>query len=238
MHRALPVILLFAPLLALASPDSHGGGSGGEDGSMILLLSVLGLISASYLLTHFIVDRLQKWLLVVSGAEYILLGLALSQSHVLGELTSLTSMIALAAGWIGLLYGMELDFRRLISEGDYSTRMSVVDVLFTGGGVAVCGYLFFHQGLHLPANDSALAGGVLGCTAAAGSSSAVDLLIERYRSAEGGLLSLLRQTARFSDALAILAFGVLMCVFHEGETLTATPPAVSDWVLFLSLIHI
>ena len=107
---------------------------------MILLLTVLGLISAAYLLTHFIVDRLQKWLLFVSGAEYILLGLVLSQSQVLGELTSLSSLIALAAGWIGLLYGMELDFRKMLSEVDYSTRMSVVDVLFTGGGVAVCRY--------------------------------------------------------------------------------------------------
>ena len=79
MRRALPVFLLSAPLLALASPDSHGASDGG-DGSMILLLAVLGLISAAYLLTHFIVDRLQKWLLFVSGAEYILLGLVLSQS--------------------------------------------------------------------------------------------------------------------------------------------------------------
>ena len=205
---------------------------------MILLLTVLGLISAAYLLTHFIVDRLQKWLLFVSGAEYILLGLVLSQSQVLGELTSLSSLIALAAGWIGLLYGMELDFRKMLSEVDYSTRMSVVDVLFTGGGVAVCGYLYFHHVMGQSIDDAALAGGVLGCTAAAGSSSAVDLLIERYRSAEGGLLSRLRRIARFSDALAILAFGILMCVFHEGETLTQTPPAVSDWVLFTGLLGV
>ncbi len=237
MRRALPVLLLPLPLLALASPDGHAAPAG-EDGSMILLLSVLGLIAAAYLLTHFIVDRLQRWLLFVSGAEYILLGLVLSQSQVLGELSSLSSLIALAAGWIGLLYGMELDLRKMLLEGDYSTRMSVVDVLFTGGGVAVCGYLFFHMGLHLPADESALAGGVLGCTAAAGSASAVDLLIERYRSAQHGLLALLRRTAQLSDALAILAFGVLMCVFHQGETLTQTPPAISDWVLFTVLLGV
>ena len=238
MRRALPLLILLAPLLTLASPDAHAPAAAESGDSMILLLSVLGLISAAYLLTHFIVDRLQKWLLFVSGAEYILLGLVLSQSQVLGELSSLSSMIALAAGWIGLLYGMELDIRKMLSEIDYSTRMSVVDVLFTGGGVAVCGYLFFHHGLSLPADESALAGGVLGCTAAAGSSSAVDLLIERYRSAENGLLALLRRTAQLSDALAILAFGVLMCVFHQGETLTETPPAVSDWVLFTGLLGV
>lgn len=237
MRRVLPALILLAPLLALATPDSHEAAAG-DDGSMILLLVVLGLISAAYLLTHFIVDRLQKWLLFVSGAEYILLGLVLSQSQVLGDVSSLSSMIALAAGWIGLLYGMELDFRKMLSEVNYSTRMSVVDVLFTGGGVAICGYLFFHHGLHLPGDEAALAGGVLGCTAAAGSSSAVDLLIERYRSAEDGLLSLLRRTAQFSDALAILAFGILMCVFHKGETLTEIPPAVSDWILFTGLLGV
>ena len=236
MHRALPTLFLFAPLLALASPDAPA--VEGDDGSMILLLSVLGLISAAYLLTHFIVDRLQRWLLFVSGAEYILLGLVLSQSQVLGEISTLSSLIALAAGWIGLLYGMELDFRKLLSDGGYATRISVIEVLFTGGGVAVCGYLFFHIGLHLPGDESALAGGVLGCAAAAGSSSAVDLLIEKYRSAEKGLLSLLRRTAQFSDALAILAFGILMCVFHVGETLTETPPAISDWVLFTGILGV
>ena len=77
MRRALPLLILLAPLLALASPDAHEPAAAESGDSMILLLSVLGLISAAYLLTHFIVDRLQKWLLFVSGAEYILLGLVL-----------------------------------------------------------------------------------------------------------------------------------------------------------------
>lgn len=234
MRHVLCALMVLAPVAAMAAGGGHGGEeSGGSDQSMILLLTLLGLISAAYLLTHFVVDRLQKRFLFVSGAEYILLGLLLGpQTGVLSDLASLAPVIAFVAGWIGILYGMELDFGRLISAADHSTRLAIVDTLVTGGGVTLVAYLGFTYGLEISTAEAWLAAGSMGCAAAAGSSSAVDLLIARYRSASGGILALLRRTARLSDVIAILAFGVLISVFHTGDALTEQTPAVSDWVLF------
>lgn len=199
---------------------------------MTLLLTLLGLIGGAYLMTHFVVGRLQKRFLFVSGAEYILLGLLLGPSlGVLSDLGSLTPVVAFAAGWIGILYGMEMDLRRILGSTDRASRIAIIDSLVTGGGVSVVSYFGFTGLLGISPAEAALSAGVLGCTAAAGSSSAVDLLSERYGSPGGGLLSLLRRASRLSDVIAILAFGVLFCWFHQGETMLETPPDTSDWLL-------
>ncbi|MEL6344029.1 MAG: hypothetical protein AAFV53_12995 [Myxococcota bacterium] len=233
MRHVLCAVMLLAPAIAMAAGGDHGGDAAGDDRSIILLLTLLGIIAAAYLMAHFVVDRLQKRFLFVSGAEYILLGLLLGpQTNVLSDLASLAPVIAFLAGWIGILYGMELDFRRLIGSADHSTRLAVIDTLVTGGGVTVAAWAGFTYGMAFDSREAWLAAGAMGCAAAAGSSSAVDLLIDRYRSAAGGILSLLRRTARLGDVIAILGFGVLISIFHTGDTLTSQTPAVSDWILF------
>lgn len=233
MRNLLFLAALIWPAAAFASGDGHGAAAAEEGQPIVLLLTLLGLIGGAYLMTHFVVDRLQKRLLFVSGAEYILLGLLLGpQAHVLTDLASLAPVIAFAAGWIGILYGMEMDVQRLLSDPDRSTRLAVVDSLITGGGVAVAAYFAFTEGFSIEASEAMLSAGVLGCAAAAGSSSAVDLLMDRYGTGSGGLLGLLRRASRLGDVFAILAFGILFCVFHQGETLTEQPPDTSDWLLF------
>lgn len=227
-------VLLTLPLAALASGDAHSAEpAAGEGQPIILLLTLLGMVGGAYLMTHFVVDRLQKRFLFVSGSEYILLGLLLGpQTGVLADVATLAPVIAFAAGWVGIVYGMELDVRQLLSDADRATRLAVVDSLVTGGGVAAGAYFAFTELLAISSPEAALSAGVLGCAAAAGSSSAVDLLISRYGAPADGLLSLLRRSARLGDVFAILGLGVLFCVFHQGETLTEQPPDTSDWLLF------
>ena len=50
--------------------------------SMAMLLVALFMIGVAYLLAHFVVDRLQRRYLFVSGVEYILLGVGLSFFHI------------------------------------------------------------------------------------------------------------------------------------------------------------
>ena len=58
---------------------------------------------------------------------------------------------------------------------------------------------------------------VLGAAASSGSSSAVDLLSERYHDAATHLLPMLRRTTRLSNALAILTFGLVFCIWRVSE---------------------
>lgn len=235
-HAGLAVLLgSLCPSVAGAAEPAGGGDQG-----ISTVLVLLAFVTGAYLIAHFVVDWVQRRLLVVSGLEYVVLGMLLGpvvvpQLHAFADLTSLAPVIAFAAGWIGLLYGMELDLRTMLAIPDRSLRVAVVESLViislvTGGAL----WLFHSPMLAVEEVDPRrlwLSALVLGVAAAAASSSAVDLLSVRYPDIETQLLPLLRRTARLEDLLAIAVFGVLYCVFHEGVTNTEHPPAFSDWIL-------
>ncbi len=206
---------------------------------MGVLLILLAFVAVAYLLTHFVVDRLQRRFLFASGLEYILLGVLLGPNlHVLTDLDSLAPVIAFGAGWIGLLYGMEVELpvgrRASSAEAGRTMRLAGVESAITGCGVAAAAAAVFRSGAfvgEISSDEAWLSAAVMGCAAAAGSSSAVDLLLSRYHEVATRLLPLLRRTARLGDILAIAAFGVLMCRFHHGDAALENPPDPSTWVL-------
>lgn len=226
--------------IAASTPAWAAPAAGDESATMGMVLVLLAVVGAAYLLAHLVVDWVQRRLLIVSGFEYVFLGMLLGpvvlpSIHILGDLTALAPIIAFAAGWVGLLYGMELDLRTLITIPDRSLRLAAVEVLVSFTAVAAGAVWFFRSGLFgLPpvvGAEAWMSAGVLGAVAAAASSSAVDLVYLRYPGIESRLLPLLRRTARLEDLLAIVVYGLLFCVFHISSTRTAAPPAPSDWVL-------
>lgn len=214
------------------------GGHESEDQSLTTVLFLLAVVGGAYLLTHFVVGRLQRGLLFRSGLEYIVLGVLLGptvlvQVHPFSDLTALAPLFAFVAGWVGLLYGLELGTREFESPGR-PLRLALTDGVVTGGVVTLAAAGFLQSGIAMPAPsvpDTWLCAGVLGCAAAAGSSSAVDLLAERYRDAETHLLPMLRRTARLSDAVAILAFGVIVALFHPSNADGMDLTGMSNWIL-------
>ncbi len=186
---------------------------------------LLGMVGAAYLLAHFVVGWFQRRFLTITGIEYILLGAVLGPEVVpgvraLADLEGLAPIIAFAAGWVGLLYGVSLDLRALSEAQDRAARLAAFDVVVTGAGVGGLSYLALSRGWVLPGvawSDAAVASWVLACAAAAGSTSAVDLVRLRYRALETELLPLLHRAARMGDVAAIVGFGLLFCAFHvEG----------------------
>ena len=193
---------------------------------------LLTIVGGAYLLTHFVVERLQSRLLFRSGLEYVLLGIVLGptvvpQVHPFANLTGLGPVFAFTAGWVGLLYGLELKAREF---GGRATRLALTDAVVTGGLVTGAALLFFRYGnvvTPMSWSEAGLSAGALGCAAAAGSSSAVDLLSQRYADAETHLLPMLRRTAKLGDAVAIIAFGVLFAVYHPQGGAGA---GAGDWM--------
>ena len=66
------ILFFFNTVFASASEDVVTGAEGNA-----FLLALIGIVLAAYLLTHFVVARLQKRYLFVSGIEYLILGMAL-----------------------------------------------------------------------------------------------------------------------------------------------------------------
>lgn len=194
---------------------------------MILIL----FVAASYLLTRFVIGRLQRRFVFVTGFEFVLLGVALARAvpDMESNVSALAPAIALAAGWVGLLTGMQLDLFHARDGNQGGTPLAFLLVLGTGGAVGAASFMFFRSGYMgtLSISEAAMAAGVMACAAAAGSNNAVDLLLERYR-LEKGLAPFLRRVSELGDIFAITVFGALFCVFHLGGT--GAPLSALEWL--------
>jgi hypothetical protein len=130
------------PGVAYAAGDGEGGHAG-ELGTVVLLVIVIGV---AYVLAHNVVERLQRRFLVVSGAEYLLLGVLLGPTFpaigVFDNITAIVPIIALAAGWVGLLRGTDFDFASLQKLDPATWRIVFLHHLLPGAdptsGVRVC----------------------------------------------------------------------------------------------------
>jgi hypothetical protein len=207
--------------------------SGSETGTIVLLLLLVGV---AYLTTHFVVGRLQTRLLVVAGVEYIILGIllgpAVPQIHALDDLAGLLPIIALAAGWVGLVRGMEINLKHFGSGPEGSVRLAVGDDLVAGLVVAGGAFGLFASGAlgEIAWNDAWLVAGVLGCTAATGSTEPIEVVKRRYH-VEGKVIPLLRRSARAGDALALFVFGLLFCIFRRDAPGAALTLSAAEWAL-------
>lgn len=224
------------PGVAYAANDSSSEGGAGELGTIVLLVVVIGV---AYVLAHNVVERLQRRFLVVSGAEYLLLGFLLGPAfpaiHALDNIAGLLPIIALAAGWVGLLRGTDFDFASLQKLDPATWRVVFLHHLLPGAAVGVSAYYFFTQSGWVVATgrQAALTAAALACFAAADSAEPFDLLARRYV-ISGRTAALLRNGTRLGDILVILAFGLIFCVFHENAPQAQDySPALWAWVTVL-----
>lgn len=236
MVTALPLVWAAVPGVAYAAGGDTPEGGLGDLGTVVLLVIVIGV---AYVLAHNVVERLQRRFLVVSGAEYLLLGVLLGPTfpaiNAFGNLTGLLPIIALAAGWVGLLRGTDFDFASLQKLDPATWRIVFLHHSLPGIVVGVCAYYFFLlPGLvETTPRYAALSAAALGCFAATDSAEPFDLLARRYE-ISGRLAPLLRNGTRLGDIGVILAFGLIFCVFHENAPgARVYSPALWAWVTVL-----
>ena len=99
----MSIVLIMNIMFASAS-----SGPSTDDGSrMIFLLSVILMLSVAYILTHFVVTKLQRRFLFISGFEYILLGLGLSLTTLYSDHQKILPVLILSVGYFGLVQGIE-----------------------------------------------------------------------------------------------------------------------------------
>ena len=139
-------MLLLLPAAALASSGPAPESEGLSD---VLVLVVI--VSLAYLIAHFAVEVIERRFQVISGLEYVVLGALLGPAivpgiHVLDNLTAMAPVIGFAAGWVGLLYGMELSPDNVAKIQSGAMRLALVDGLITGFSVWGASYLFFQSG--------------------------------------------------------------------------------------------
>ncbi len=233
-----------ALLLALVPDRVLAAGNAAGTGETATVVALLLGVALAYLFAHLVVDRLQRRFLILSGAEYLLLGLLLGPTvpeiAVLDDLTGLLPIIALAAGWVGLLRGMEFPVESWRQWAPGTARITVVHQVVSGTLVGYgvyaflwhspwAGYFFEEYGPDsLAWREVAASSFFLGCCAAGASAEPFDLLKKRY-GVDGGLTDRLRTSARVGDVFVILVFALLFCVWHPDSPGAQLRLSATEW---------
>jgi hypothetical protein len=228
-------------ITATASAVTRAGSGPSELGAAAMAVGLTLAVALAYLLAHFVVGRLERRFLVLSGPEYVLLGVLLGPAvpalRVLDHLAPLMPVIALAVGWVGLLRGMELGRARDEPPPAHRARLT----LLTSGAAAlavalVLGWVLQAPSLaSLPPRELWVSAGMLACVAASGSLGPLNVLAERY-ALEGSTPALLARAMRLGDVAALVAFGLLFCVFHADDPRAPLALRPTEWAVISVLL--
>jgi hypothetical protein len=196
-------------------------------------MTLLLLVALGYLAARYAVDWLARHALVVSGAEYLVLGLLLGPKGTglldEGMLDQLTPFFMLAIGWLGTGVGMRLWLPLLARTPGVLFRVGFAQSLVTLGLVAGATWAVLHLVVGLGQVEAALPAVVLGAIAAASAHEAVEVASRRL--GHRNLVVRQLEVASGTDAIvAMVAFTVVLALFHRPIVGGGRVPTPTEWV--------
>lgn len=197
------------------------------------LLLIL-IVAAAYLAAHVAMDWIGRRYLVVSGAEYLLLGVLLGP-QVSGLIRTSTvdefaPFLTLAFGWVGALVGAQFyvpDLLRLRSVAFKTAFTEALLALAVVSGVmgAVLWWWF-----ELTPGAAVVPGIALGAIAVASAPAGIAVVSRQLR-ARGPVVEQLHVATAVDALVAILTFGILLAATHGAPPAGARPPTPTEWVV-------
>jgi hypothetical protein len=198
-------------------------------------LAAIAVITVGYILAYLLFDRLRDRYGYVGGAEYVLIGVLLGP-RVTGlldaqQVQDLTPLVSLALGWLGMLLGtyFRLPTMALIDGAHVRIAFSEAVTTFAvalGALLAVFRYL---AGSGWP--EAWVQAVTLAAVATLSSPAAVDAVVDRTRN-RLRILPVLRLTARIDALVAVVAFGLVLAIVHQGAVATdVRPPTATEWAV-------
>jgi hypothetical protein len=204
---------------------------------LVLVLVVV----AAYLAGRVAFDWLARRFLIVSGAEYLLLGILLgpqvSGMVDIRMVQSFAPLILLALGWMGAIIGVQLHLPTLVSTPGPVFRIALRETLitFTLVSAVEAGALAFLLGYSLP--DALPPAIAMGAVATATASAGIELSA-RFLGNRGPIVSLLSTSATVSAFVAVLAMGLLLSVDHGISVGPSRPPTATEWAVITVAIGV
>ena len=205
-------------------------------------LALILLVAVGYLAAHLLFEWLAKRFLLVSGAEYLLLGLLIGPvgTGLLNDETmrAFTPVTMLALGWIGVGLGLRLHLPSLLRIPSFMYRVGLGEALgtfvLTAGTMAVALDWFTDQ----PFEAVLPAALVLGAVAACSGTSGVDVVAARLGQSEPIVRQL--RVATLTDAIvAVVVLALVLCLAHPaGLTAWGRDPTVTEWAVITVAIGV
>ena len=201
---------------------------------MSIALSLVLLVVASYLAAHVAFEWLGHRLLIVSGAEYLLLGVLLGP-HVSGvvsaaQVESFAPVTALALGWMGAIIGSRLHLQQLVRTPSASYKVAFTESFITlwvvfGLELYLLRWLFGLSTARAFGPSLALA-----AFAVATADRGITLATRRHRS-QRVLVEQLRTSAGVNAFVAVCTFGILLASTHPASPTLERQLTATEWTV-------
>ena len=199
-------------------------------GPLLLVLAV----GVAYLAAHVAFDWLARRFMIISGAEYLLLGILLGPqiANVLSEnvMAGFSPLVTLSLGWVGAIVGTQFHLPSLVRVRALSYRVAFAEALLTLFFVAAVEFAVMQWWLGLPAWDGIAAAIALGAIAAVSAPAGIGI-VARHLGRRSALLRQLEITTAIDALVGIVTIGLLLAIRHPGDVGVARPVTTTEWVV-------
>ncbi len=196
-------------------------------------LVLIILVVVAYLAAHVAFDWLARRFLIVSGVEYLVLGILLGPqvSGVLSvdTLESFAPITTLALGWIGAIVGMQFHLPDLIRIKAQQYRLAFFEAFTTLAVVMGLEMLVLAWLFDIPYSASAIPGFALGAIAATSTPSGIEVVAQRLHR-RGPVVRQLEITTAIDALVAVIAIGFLLCIQNPAGPVNGRPLTTTEWV--------
>ncbi len=199
-------------------------------GTLVLVLAV----ALAYLAARVAFDWLARRFLIVSGAEYLLLGILLGPqvSGVLSAqvLEGFSPLIILALGWIGAIVGTQFYLRGLVRIDAIAYRLAFFEALSTFVFVAGLEWMLLARAFALSAGSALVPAVAFGAIAVVSAPAGIEV-VSRQLGRRGPVVRQLEVTTAIDALVGISALGVLYCVYHATPAAATRAVTPTEWAV-------
>jgi Kef-type K+ transport system membrane component KefB len=197
-------------------------------------LILLFVVAGSYLAAHVAFDWIARRYRIVSGAEYLVLGILLGP-QVSGLLPheavqQFSPIVTLALGWAGAMLGSQLVLSAMIRVRAVVYRIALVESLLTLALVTALEVLVLSFTLGLRAQDALIPALALGAMATVSAEAGIKL-VARGRGGDDPMVAQLRVSTLMNAVVAIVAFSFLIAMVHGPPAGAARAPTLTEWIV-------
>ncbi|HET9949290.1 MAG TPA: hypothetical protein VFQ22_10240 [Longimicrobiales bacterium] len=202
------------------------------------LLLIL-IVAGAYVAAHLAMDWLGRRFLIVSGAEYLLLGVLLGP-QVSGLIQPSTvdqfaPFLTLAFGWVGAVVGAQFYLPELLRLPSVAFRTAFLEALLSltlvSGTIGLAVWWWFSPSREDWVLPAVAAGAIAVASAPAGIA-----VVSRELRDRGPIVQQLQVATAIDAVVAIVAFGILLDVFHVPPESGIRPPTPTEWVVISAAI--
>ena len=201
------------------------------------------VVAASYLAARVAFEWLAKRFLIVSGAEYLLLGILLGPqvSGILSPdaIESFAPITSLGLGWMGALIGAQLVLPRMVRTPAVLYRVAIVESTLTFAFTTALMTVGIYATFEIAPRAALVAGIGLGAVATASATAGV-AVVARQLGRRSPVVQQLEVASATNAVFGILASGLLFAIVHPdpNAAVIGRPLTPTEWAVITMAIGV